>query len=128
MMMTDRHQTDDDALDMEALDALLAEARALQSPPAPDLVARILADARAADLARHPPRAARRTSALTGLRGLIAALGGWPALGGLSAATLAGLWIGIAPPAALDSVVAQLWGDSVSVTLYPEDDLFGLEA
>ncbi len=127
MMMTDRNQSNDDALGMAALDALLAEARAVQPTPAPDLTARILADAQAADLARHPPRAARKAPPTGGLRDVLAALGGWPALGGLSAATLAGLWIGIAPPAALDSVVAQLWGDSVSVSLYPEDDLFGLE-
>lgn len=29
---------------------------------------------------------------------LVVAIGGWPALGGLVAASAAGLWVGIAPP------------------------------
>lgn len=36
------------------------------------------------------------------------AIGGWPALGGLAAAGVAGLWIGFAPPAFLPDPAGQL--------------------
>ncbi len=34
-------------------------------------------------------------------RQFVSAVGGWPALGGLVAASLSGLWIGLAPPSFL---------------------------
>lgn len=43
------------------------------------------------------------------LAGLIAAIGGWPSLAGLSTAAIAGVWIGFANPDALnDSTIAGL--------------------
>jgi len=59
---------------------------AVPVPEAP-LVARVLADAEAA-----------RSSPRVRWRGWVQELGGWPAMAGLSTATLAGIWIGIAPP------------------------------
>ena len=38
------------------------------------------------------------------------AFGGWPALGGLAAATCAGFWIGFSPPAAIPDAGSLLLG------------------
>lgn len=80
--------TQPDEFDLEA-----ALARARRAPPSvpPALEARILADALA-----HQPRGALWAR-------LLGALGGPAALGGLVSATVAGFWLGLAPPAtALD--------------------------
>ena len=67
------------------------------------LMARILADAEriraagasaALSAAPRPGRPDRPGWAMAAIR----AIGGWPALAGLAAATLAGVWIGAAPP------------------------------
>ena len=103
-----------DARDIEALDRLLAEVAARHPAPSEDFLARLVADAEAEAGAAQlcPPAKALRP----GPRAWLAALGGWPALGGLAAAALAGVWIGIAPPASLDSYLTG----SVSVDLMPE--------
>jgi hypothetical protein len=93
----------------DPLAAALAAARAegdsgAQLPEA--LSARMMADAAAAQPRASAPRGAAWLSRLVGGReGL-----GWPAATGLAAATLAGLWIGYAPPPALDGVAAALLG------------------
>jgi hypothetical protein len=83
------------------LEALLAEAR--RAEPGADLVARVLADARAVQLAPAAPRRPRRR-----LPGLVAALGGWGWLGGVTAAGLVGLSVGYWAPDAVDGVVPEL--------------------
>lgn len=113
--------TPDDHLDGR-LDALLAEARALRPEPAQALVARILLDAdRLAPAAAAPPAPARAPR-----RGWMAALGGWPALGGLAAAAVAGVWIGAVPPAAVLDLAASLRGEAVSVGLGADEDPLAL--
>jgi hypothetical protein len=47
-------------------------------------------------------------------------LGGWPAVSGLAAATVAGIWVGVAPPASVESITASFLGDAVSVSLFTE--------
>jgi len=91
---TDRRQ--------EAALAPFFEAARAQAPePSPDLLARVLADAEAAQaqpVARRPvPRSGLWTRIAQGL-------GGWPGLTGLGAAALAGLWIGLAMPATLPGI------------------------
>lgn len=82
MTQTDPHMKD--------LDALLASSQA--PAPSQDLMVRILHDA----LAEQPvPMAGQRRSWMARFAPLI---GGWQGLGGLVAATCAGLWIGISPP------------------------------
>jgi hypothetical protein len=84
------------------LEAHFAAAR--QTTPPEALLARVLADAEAARPVAGGVRAGpgRRLSAPGGaFSRLRAALGGWPALAGLAAATMAGLWIGVAAPSAL---------------------------
>ena len=74
-----------------------------------DLMARVLADATAvqatfgaADVAEAPARA------LSVWAQIGAALGGWPAISGLATATVAGVWIGVSPPAQLSTQVSPL--------------------
>lgn len=87
-----------------ALDAARAEGD--EAAPLPEgLAARMMADAATAQ-PRAPARAGSGWRArLFGDGGL-----GWPAATGLAAAALAGLWIGYAPPPALDGVTRTLLG------------------
>lgn len=86
---------DDDALEM-----MFAQARA--TPPAvPEaLMARVVADAVAAQ-----PR--------QGWRAWLAGLGGLPGLGGLVTATCVGFWLGVAPPMGLPDVAGFMLGTEV---------------
>jgi len=86
------------------LDDLFAAARADVARPSPALMARVLSDATAEQL-RKPVPVLRRFR----LAALIAALGGTGGLTGLATATVAGLWIGLAPPAAVDDFAATIW-------------------
>lgn len=131
MKMTDPKTDKHSALEMAALDALLADLAALPVEPAgPDLMERILADAVAAQPAPVLPGPAVPSASnaeSTGWRGWLDALGGWPALGGLAAAAVTGLWIGVAPPAAIDDLVAGVLGETVSLDLSGLGDTFELE-
>ena len=116
---------DHDHLCDDALDVLFAEARAQAPAPSGDLMARILRDAETETRARAAPRPAPPPR--TGWLGRLSdALGGWPALGGLAASTVLGLWLGVAQPSGLSGVTASLWGDRVSVTLGLDDDPLSL--
>lgn len=85
--------------DLTEIERLLGAVR-VEPDPDPDgaLYARIFADAEAA----QPTATAGTATAGAPVRGRLrrawARLGGWPAAGGLVAATLAGLWIGISAP------------------------------
>jgi hypothetical protein len=117
MTMTER---DDD------LDDLFAAARADTLVPSDALMARIAADAASVAAARRRPAVRAQRGGL--LSGLFAALGGWPALGGLAAATVAGFWIGVAPPVGLQSLTSTVFGDvDVTVSLFASDDIVGSE-
>ncbi|MEE2632667.1 MAG: hypothetical protein VX953_04125 [Pseudomonadota bacterium] len=61
-----------------------------------------------------------RTGLMAQLRGVIAAIGGWPAVGGLATASAAGLWIGLAPPSFIPDPVA-LAGIDLSASDLPDD-------
>ncbi|MFW8634432.1 hypothetical protein [Cribrihabitans pelagius] len=99
------------------LDGLFAAARA-QRPGLPrDLEAAILGDAarvqeswaqerRARDSCDSAGPRARPASRRPGWRQLAAAVGGWPAMGGLAAAGVAGLWLGLSPPGFVPDPVA----------------------
>lgn len=119
MTMTD--QDKDEAL----LDDLFAKARGMGPMPSDALMTRILHDA----ATLQPGRAAMplATPSPAGWRALLAVLGGWPAVSGLVAATLAGVWIGAAPPESLVPYTSHLWGGAVTVELLPEADALGLE-
>ena len=102
----------------EMLDDLFAQARSVAPEPSDALLARVLADA-------VPPAPARQQEPSLWSR-LLDAVGGWPAVSGLAAATVAGIWIGIAPPTSVQDLTSSLMGDEVSVSLFPTD--FGFDA
>ena len=89
--MTREHQTD------AALDALLAEAGS--DMPDDALMARVLADAAAVQtqtqVVTPAPRVARRGNWLTAMVDMV---GGWGALGGVTAAGVTGLAVGLYAP------------------------------
>lgn len=97
------------------LDALFAEAAEVQVALSPELSARILADAARLQLRPQPfakPAVSVpvRKSALGWLVGVGEVLGGVRSLAGLSLAGLTGLYLGMAQPAAVQSVTALLAG------------------
>ena len=109
MNMADKMMQDHD------LDALFAAAaRDAAQEVSPGLLARVLADAEA----MQPEAAVLPTGQAPqrrGFGGIISALGGWPSLGGLAAATVAGVWIGFAAtPALFPEGLAAGLGDSSS--------------
>jgi hypothetical protein len=92
--------------DMTELDALLAQARDIDTPT--PLMGRVLEDA----LAQQP--VPRLRVAPTIWAQLANVLGGWQGMGGLVAATCAGLWIGISPPQALPESIIEILGTTDS--------------
>ncbi len=107
---------DNDTPTDAGLDALFDRARAAP-PVVPDaLMARVLADAAAAQPVRGGSRA--------GWRRWVAALGGAPALGGLVTASCLGFWLGFAPPDTLPDVAGQVWGVE---TVVEDDSWDGIE-
>ena len=101
----------------DTLNDLFAQARGTTSAPSDDLVARVLADA-----AAMQPTQATSASPRIGLWArLLDVIGGWPAVSGLAAATVAGIWVGVAPPPSVEDMTAQLIGDEISVSLFSAD-------
>ena len=98
--------------ELASLDRLLTEVSGTTAMPSDDLMARVLADA-AVEQANLLFRVHEPQGSLWSQIG--AAIGGWPALGGLAAAGVAGLWIGIAPPSAVETFAADLLGTNETV-------------
>ncbi|MEP2717670.1 hypothetical protein [Pseudophaeobacter sp.] len=101
--------------DVSGLDDLFAVARNTPVEMPASLTAAILADAsqvqelhRQAALQSLPGASRGEQGAAQRLwRQFSAAVGGWPSLGGLAAASLTGLWLGLAPPSFLPDPVAS---------------------
>jgi len=123
--MTDQTQRPQDD---DALEAFFAAARRTTPAPSDALLARVMADALATQDARQQvPARMRPQPARPGLLAqLREALGGWPAFGGLAAAGVMGLAIGLTAPLGQDGLVALLSqsgaGDAYLVDLMPELD------
>ncbi|KPP93637.1 MAG: hypothetical protein HLUCCA08_05530 [Rhodobacteraceae bacterium HLUCCA08] len=110
--------------DDKMLERLFAAARA-DAPVASDaFLAQVMADA-AAMVPPAPVPAPRRRGPLAGFVSALA--GGWAGLGGLAAATVAGLWIGMAAPDVLHRIAPGLYGDPVSVPFGIDQSAFLLE-
>ncbi len=119
-------QKDADGFD-EGLDVFFAAARNSSPAPSPALLRRVMDDAMDVQGARHAlptgrATAKRQPSLWVQLRD---ALGGWPALGGLAMAGVAGLAIGIAAPGGLGdltraAIVPAAMQDGYLVDLAPE--------
>ena len=97
--------TDKDNLSETEIDDMLARAGDVQAVASGDLLARIVADADAVadqrDVAGTPGRAPQQSGVFARLT---AALGGWPAIAGLTTATVAGIWIGYVSPDTLSAI------------------------
>jgi hypothetical protein len=102
-------ETERDRNSDAALEALFEEAR--HDGPRPDLVARVLADAAAVQAAAAPAvPPARRAGFFRNPPGFVAALGGWGGFGGVTAAGLFGLAVGLWSPEAVDALSGgQFW-------------------
>ncbi len=124
--------------DDDLLEAAFAAARAEMAiapdelAPSEDLLNRIMSDADAVlagpDIETAQPAHPKQPS----LRNILAELfGGWPTFAGLTAATVTGLWIGVAPPAALGDfteTVLSVWADeTIELPLWGEDVLAAWE-
>ncbi len=118
MQMTDKHKHGGE------LEAAFDAARSSRPEPSSDLMARVLADAQSVQAQK---RAAPAAPAPRGyLRQLLEALGGWPAVAGLSAAGVAGVWLGLGPMAGVSDTVANYLGVSVP-PVYSVDVMPGAE-
>ncbi|MGR3571983.1 hypothetical protein [Brevirhabdus sp.] len=117
------------------LERLLDAARDAPPDPGADLMARVLADARrlqprpaeGGQMAVHAGRGGATVGARARgrLRDFLGTLGGWPAVAGLGAVALTGLWLGVSPPAALDQASAPYFS---TVELLADDDvLYGFD-
>ncbi len=111
MMMTDPND--------KMLDDLFTQARDVKPAVSNDLMARVLADADAMQQSKPADVAPRAPGFWFRFLDLV---GGWPAIGTLTAATIAGLWFGMAPPAVVDEFAAGLTGDVVSIDLFSGAD------
>ena len=106
------------------LDAVFDTARRQEVAPSDDLMARVLADA-----AAEQPVPGRQPVARQGVFArLLENLGGWPAVSGLAAAGVAGLWVGLVPPAGVEDLAASAIGATETVPLTGFDWSFGTEA
>lgn len=112
--------TDED----KTLDATFAQMCVDDVMPSEALIDRIMVDAdrvlAAAIVA--PVRPKQGLGAM-----LLDAIGGWPSLSGLAAATVAGVWIGVAPPDALSDLSAGYLGTTVEVSPLGDDIFSGLD-
>lgn len=101
-----------------SVDALLDEA-ASQMPKVPaHLMAAVMHDA-----ARLQPTTAQVAPPRSLWDSFLDLIGGWPAMGGLAAAGLAGVWIGFAPPATLEAATVQILGAPQTIDLFGRDAL-----
>jgi hypothetical protein len=104
--------------DEKMLDAALTLACPPDVVPSDALMNRIMLDADKV-LARSAPVITHRKQSLGAM--LLDVIGGWPTFSGLAAATVAGFWIGVAPPSSLSDLSAGIWGGTILVPLFESD-------
>lgn len=115
--------TMDDA-DDKMIDQLLRDVADGTPPPVSSgLMATIASDAASLHEGEEP----QPIEQPGGFRGLWSALGGWPAMGSLVAAGVAGLWIGVSPATGVEGFVADVLGDDLSVDLFAGADVLSWE-
>lgn len=114
MTMTDETQ----------IDTTFAQMRAGTVTPSEALMDRIMMDADGILAQDVLPAVQSRPTFGAMIRDVI---GGWPSMGGLVAATMAGLWIGIFPPAAVTDLTQGYVGSTVEVQLFETDIYAGLD-
>lgn len=115
---------DDQTKEARQLEALFDEARRAQVEMPEALNARILADAKRAQAGFPGVFETVRAAPAPGLWSqLVAALGGWPTVGGLATVGAAGIWIGVAPPSFLPDPARLVMGDGSDIELLDVDDM-----
>lgn len=102
------------------LDQAFARARETAGQMPVGLEQCILADADGIQAGFGTPEPPRRAGLWSQL---LAALGGWPTLGGLATACAAGVWIGVAPPNFLPDPVQLVLGAERYLDFADMDDL-----
>lgn len=93
--------------DMNRLEACFEAARKATPEPSADLFARVLADAEGAQVHVDARISQSRPSWIAQV---FKGLGGWPAMAGLATATVAGIWLGVSPPAPLEMAAETYLG------------------
>ncbi|MEM9496497.1 MAG: hypothetical protein AAGA28_01145 [Pseudomonadota bacterium] len=117
--------------DDDQLKDLFQAARACPQDPGAPLLARVLQDAEAELAARQTSAGSRTVSVRQTTQrdwgtGWVRALGGWPAAAGLSLATCAGVWIGVAAPEALTRTAQSVMSGGSEPDVFIFADGFGL--
>jgi len=117
---------DDDA----GLDTYFAQVRDGRVPVSDALMDRIMMDADQVLAGAVPPAVpvpeqpfARPSFGAV----VLDAIGGWPSFGGLAAATVAGVWIGVQPPDVLATISDALTGGTFDVPIFDSTLLSALE-
>ena len=106
----------DRPMDDAALERLFQAARRDAALPDADFLARLTAEA----LAEQPRPGARAQSVSGGfLARMLEALGGWPSVAGLAAAGLAGVWICIAAPGPVGTLMQGLSAEADGTAFQP---------
>ena len=105
----------DDTNEMRALEKLLKDAADTPPDLPPGLASRVLFDARQFQPKSKPIAVLRPTM----VQRFADALGGWPGMGGLVAATCAGFWIGIASPSGLPDA-AEMISQSADTSIFED--------
>lgn len=106
----------------DPLETFFEAARAAPAEPDAALMARVLADAGRVQAERRAAAVTRPLRAVPGWRATLAeAIGGWPAMAGLAAAMVAGIWIGVSPPAALAGIAQTVLGGASDAYLVDLD-------
>ncbi|QQA43650.1 hypothetical protein [Pelagovum pacificum] len=80
-----------------------------------------------ADAAAEMPRRMEAPPSRGAIGTIWAGIGGWAGFGGLAAATVAGLWIGIASPAGIADFTDSVLGETMTVSFDPTAALFETE-
>ncbi|WP_299419302.1 hypothetical protein [uncultured Shimia sp.] len=114
--------------DGDMLDDLFAAARNdSRVTPSPDLLARVLNEAEGLQGTDPAPVAPDARSGLWAA--VVAAVGGWPALGGVAMAGAAGVWIGVASGTSLmqDTLGLDLYGETAQSYLSDLDDTYAFD-
>ncbi|MDA9208364.1 hypothetical protein N9O61_05705 [Octadecabacter sp.] len=109
------------------LEQTFAQMTAKDVPLSDGLMDRIMLDADQV-LAGSMPAVEPRLETTQGLgAALLDAIGGWMSFGGLTAAAMIGLWVGVFPPDLLYEYSTGVWGDTIEVPLLESDVFSGLE-
>ncbi|WP_226622926.1 hypothetical protein [Alloyangia pacifica] len=107
--MTDRSKTEE-----AMLDGLFEAERRTAPLPSGDWLARMEAMALEQQPAPRPAPAPMPRLRGGGWREALRAFGGWPALAGLAAACAAGVWIGVASPQTMTTLLSADSGNTLS--------------